>query len=245
MRDHGASTAGLVLGCDLVTATQLANEAKAEHYTVVSGVDTINGIGVTDIRTVAGVVRIVDMRYLPAGTALLLNIGALSIVEQPFDNGGFVWFPIGREAGSTVEMLQGALGLDYGYEGCHGILHNIATGYTPYKGTKVFIANPVVETTESLPELSGVALAPVQAGVATEALGFEYYGDPTADPELTYQWKIGNSAAGAFTDIEGATEATYTPTVEQVGKYIRVEVTASGTANGTIKSNARKVAAAE
>lgn len=245
MADNGAPTTGLVLGCDDITATQLAIEAKAEHYEVVTGLANINGIAVTEIHTVRGVVRIVNLRFLPEGTALLLNIPALSIVEQPFQNGGFVWFPIGRQAGSEVEMLQGAWGLDYGYEGLHGKITGIATGYTPYKGTKVFIANQSVETTEVGATLDKAILGAAQVGVATSALGLEYNTAPASDPTLAYQWKIGTSAAGLFQDIEGATNATYTPQEAQKGLYLKCEVTATGSAVGRVLTNARKITAAE
>lgn len=245
MADNGAPTTGLVLGCDDITATQLAIEAKAEHYEVVTGLSTIGGIAVTEIHTVRGVVRLVNLRFLPEGTALLLNIPALSIVEQPFQNGGFVWFPIGRQAGSEVEMLQGAWGLDYGYEGLHGMITGIATGYTPYKGTKVFIANASVETTEVGSTLDKAVLGAAKVNNATGALGLTYNVEPAEPATLTYQWKIGNSAAGLFQDIEGATNATYTPQEAQKGLYLKCEVTASGSATGTVETNAKKIAAAE
>jgi len=76
-------------------------------------------------------------------------------------------------------------------------------------------------------------------------LTITYRGIPTNDPTLAYQWKIANSANGAYTNIEGATFATYTPTVADVDKFIKCEVTASGTAVGKVLSNAKKVVAAE
>ena len=42
---------------------------------------------------------------------------------------------------------------------------------------------------------------------------------------VKYQWQVGDSADGTFTDIENATEATYTLTSAEVGKYIHVIVT--------------------
>lgn len=243
--DNGGSTYGLVLGCDTVTATQLAIEAKSERFEVITGHDSINGIAVTDIRTIKGVVRVVELRYLPEGTALVLNIGAIGIVEQPDHNGNWYMLPLGRVGGGIRYHIQGSCGLDHGIEAMHGKITGIATGYTPFRGSKVYIANNPVPTTEVVPSISGASLAAAQVGVATDALTVEYTGVPTADPTLEYQWQVGNSTIGIFNDIEGATEATYTPTEEQEGKFIRCEITASGTAEGTVKSNSRKVAAAE
>lgn len=243
--DNGGVSTGLVLGCDTVTATQLSIEAKAEHFEVVTGLSTINGIAVTQIYTLKGTVSLVELRYLPAGTALLLNIPAISIVEQPFENGNWTWFDIGRQAGSRVEMLQGACGLDYGAEMVHGKLVNIAQGYTPYKGTKVYLANAAVPTTEVMAEITGATLASAQVGAATGDLTLEYTGVPTSDPTLTYQWEIGKSAIGVFKAIDGATEATYTPAEEDLGMFVRCVVTAADTATGTVTSNSKKVIAAE
>lgn len=242
--DNGGISTGLILGCNTVTATQLAIEAKAEHFEVVTGLSTINGIAVTQIHTIKGVISLVELRYLPEGTALVLNVGALSIVEQPFENGNWTWFEIGRQAGSRVEMLQGACGLDYGAEMAHGMITGIANGYTPYKGTKVYVANSAVPTVDSLPEISGAALASAQVG-AESALTVEYTGDPAEAATLTYQWERGKSAIGIFTAIDSATAATYTPVEDDLGMFVRCRVTASGSATGTVTSNSKKVVAAE
>lgn len=241
--DNGGSTYGLVLGCDTVTATQLAIEAKAERFEVTTGIADINGIAVTVIKTIKGTVTLVEMRYLPEGTAFLLNVPMLSLVEQPTKFGNYYWTNMGRTGLGRKEMFYAAFGLDYGAEMAHGKITGIAAGFTPYKGTKVFVSNPAVPTTEVAASMSGVTLASATVGEATPALAVEYTGIPTSDPALTYQWQIGKSAIGMFSDIEGATEATYTPAEEDAGKYVRCVVTAAETATGTVTSNAKKVAA--
>ena len=54
-----------------------------------------------------------------------------------------------------------------------------------------------------------------------------FNGSPT--PTITYQWKSCDDPAdlGSCTNISGATSATYTPTISELGKYIVVEATAS------------------
>jgi hypothetical protein len=58
------------------------------------------------------------------------------------------------------------------------------------------------------------------------------FSDPSALPGLKdYQWQIGTSASGPWTDITGATSATYTinpVTGGDIGKYYRVLVAAQG-----------------
>lgn len=53
---------------------------------------------------------------------------------------------------------------------------------------------------------------------------------------VTYQWQYANSSASydsAYTDIPGATEATYTVDAAYAGKYLRVKVTSENTVSST------------
>lgn len=93
-------------------------------------------------------------------------------------------------------------------------------------------------------KISNVTLGTPTQGTATDALTIEYTATPASSATLAYQWQIGNSANGTFEDIATATSATYTPAAGDVGKFIRVSVTASGSATGTVISNAKKVVAA-
>jgi uncharacterized repeat protein (TIGR02543 family) len=54
-----------------------------------------------------------------------------------------------------------------------------------------------------------------------------FNGSPT--PTVTYQWKscVDPADLGSCTDISGATSATYTPTISELGLYIVVDVTAT------------------
>ena len=45
---------------------------------------------------------------------------------------------------------------------------------------------------------------------------------------VSYQWKRGDSAAAAGTNIPGAVAQTYTPSADDVGKYLKVSVTRTG-----------------
>jgi hypothetical protein len=53
---------------------------------------------------------------------------------------------------------------------------------------------------------------------------------------VSYQWQICNSPDGTYANIIGATTNKYTPTVDNVGKYIRVVVTGTGNYTGTVTS---------
>ena len=52
--------------------------------------------------------------------------------------------------------------------------------------------------------------------------------------DYTYQWQSGESADGPFTDIQDATESTYTLISKEVGKYIRVVLTPNGDIYGGV-----------
>ena len=57
---------------------------------------------------------------------------------------------------------------------------------------------------------------------------------------VTYQWQYANSSSSydsAYTDIPGATEATYTVHAAYAGKYLRVKVTSENTVSSTQKKS--------
>lgn len=57
---------------------------------------------------------------------------------------------------------------------------------------------------------------------------------------MTYQWQYANSSSSydsAYTDIPGATKATYTVDAAYAGKYLRVKVTSENTVSSTQKKS--------
>ena len=239
IREAGGVTTGLVLWADTITKFQLCAEAKANNVTPQDALDPVSGINVTTLVTPAGTIRIVEGRYLPTGTALLLNLSVIAPVEQMTPGkGNFFYEELGRVGAGVQGQIFGQVGLDYGAEFYHAKLTNIKDSYTrPHRGIAVYASN-VIPTTDVLPQISSVVLDTPQVG---EDLSYtaSYTGDPTSDPTLTAKLYIGNNPIGAYTEQE-ATDVTEA----MVGKYAKVEVTASGTATGTVMSNAKKVIAA-
>jgi uncharacterized repeat protein (TIGR02543 family) len=84
---------------------------------------------------------------------------------------------------------------------------------TPVQSSAPTLANPGQPTGN-----------PYVGSILTSNVSFN--GSPT--PTTTYQWKSCDDPAdlGSCTDISGATSATYTPTISELGKYIVVEATA-------------------
>jgi len=138
--------------------------------------------------------------------------------------------------------------LEFGTNGSEGAFYwkGKHVGYVAGAGVngvtemKIVIAPSTKPTIK--PTLIGAVLNTLSEGSASSALELSYSGTPAEVPVLTYQWKIATTLDGTYADITGATGATYTPTSGDVGKYIKVAVTASGGADGTVLSNAQEVA---
>ena len=64
-----------------------------------------------------------------------------------------------------------------------------------------------------------------------------------ADPDgsvsvVSWRWARGNTATGSFSNISGATSASYTPVAEDVGKYLRATVTYKDAESTTVNKTA-------
>jgi hypothetical protein len=65
----------------------------------------------------------------------------------------------------------------------------------------------------------------------------QYLGSvPSPAPALSYQWMVSSSASGTYTDIPGAIAPSYVIPEGSIGKYLKVRVTASGSAGGSADS---------
>jgi hypothetical protein len=57
-----------------------------------------------------------------------------------------------------------------------------------------------------------------------------------SDSDVSYQWKRADSQSGTFENISGATSGGYTPTIEDTGKYLRVEAKNKDTPKGVLSN---------
>lgn len=93
------------------------------------------------------------------------------------------------------------------------------------------------------PTLTGVTIT--GAAKVGEVLGIDAaYSSGTPSPNLSYQWKRSNTAGGTYADIDGAVYPNYTPAVDDIGKFLKASVTASGSATGSVTSSATTAVAA-
>ncbi|MBO5969029.1 MAG: DUF5309 family protein [Clostridia bacterium] len=130
IRNQGGSTEGLVLWCDSVTKFQISAEAAANNYNVYNSHHNVHGINITRIETPMGDVDICLGRYLPVGTAMLLNFGVIAPVEQPHPRkGNFYLEKMGKTGFKDKYSILGQVGLDHGPEWMHGKFTNIKATY--------------------------------------------------------------------------------------------------------------------
>jgi len=54
----------------------------------------------------------------------------------------------------------------------------------------------------------------------------------------SYQWSRSTESGGTYTDITGATTSTYTPVAGDIGYYLKVTATGTGSYSGTVTSDA-------
>jgi len=237
---------GLVLWVDPVSLFQLNADAEQNGNTIVPASRTINGISISTLLTPLGEVGVYLGEFLPKGTVMLWNPAVVAPVEQPHpEKGNFFLEELAKIGAGSKYQIFGQIGLDHGPEWWHGKIVNISPNFEkPKVGKAIYTIDPI-EVTEVLPEIEKVELTGTPTvGVETEQLVIKFIGQPLTDPTLAYQWKISNSANGTFVDIDDATSATYIPSEGDEGKFIKCLVTASGSALGSVLSNAKKVAPA-
>lgn len=138
-----APTDGLCLWCDATTLFQVNADAVQNGLTVVPAAREINGIALSSVVTPIGVVYLYLGEYLPAGTALLLNLSVLAPVFQPVPGkGNFFLEAVAKTGAGERYQLFGQIGLDHGPEWYHGKFTGIAQSFTaPKYSRSVFIAN--------------------------------------------------------------------------------------------------------
>ena len=92
---------------------------------------------------------------------------------------------------------------------------------------------------EGSPATNGVHVGDTLKTKVRKKDGSNYHYIDRTD-NVTYQWQYANSSLSydsAYTDIPGATEATYTVDAAYAGKYLRVKVTSENTVSSTQKKS--------
>ena len=142
---QNADTDGLVLLCDSITLKQLNADAVAQGTLVPEANRELGGIAMKAIMTPLGIVYLALGKYLPSGTALLLNVAAIAPVHQlvPGKGGNFFYEELAKTGAGTKGQIFGQIGLDYGMEWMHAKFTGIATTFTAPEAKKVQVVGGI------------------------------------------------------------------------------------------------------
>lgn len=128
MAGNNADMNGLVIMCGDVTKAQITNNFSKLPGFLLPNSRQVGGLAIDQIITPSGTVGLMTHRMVPEGTALIVNMSVLQIVEMPIPGkGNFFWEPLAKTGAGDKGQLFGTAGLDYGPEWYHGKITNIAT----------------------------------------------------------------------------------------------------------------------
>lgn len=128
MAVNNADMNGLVIMCGDVTKAQITNNFSKLPGFLLPNSRQVGGLAIDQIITPSGTVGLMTHRMVPEGTALIVNMSVLQIVEMPIPGkGNFFWEPLAKTGAGDKGQLFGTAGLDYGPEWYHGKITNIAT----------------------------------------------------------------------------------------------------------------------
>ena len=252
--DGYAPSSGLALWCDSTTMMQINADAAANGLTIVPAAREVNGIQLSSLITPLGEVYLYLGQYLPAGTALLLDLDVIAPVIQPVPGkGNFFLEELSRTGAGAKYMLFGQIGLDHGPEWYHAKITGIRGEFIAPKGKNVYVVGGSVGTVDTKAVLSEAKLNKTKVAASnteTVACSTLIY-DPAAPASggsVSYLWQIRAKTGTSWTDLTGSYSGYNTATLQvkaaDAQKHYRCKATASGTATGVAYSNECTVNAA-
>lgn len=250
--EANAPNEGLVLWCDTTTLFQINADAAQNNLTVVPAGRDVNGIKLSYVVTPLGTVFLREGRFLPAGTALLLNLRVLAPVEQPVPKkGNFFLDQLAKVGAGEKYQIFGQIGLDHGPEWCHAKLTNLSTSFEAPKGKAVYVTGGAVGSVATTAVLTEAKLnkSTVEASNTAQVVAQTLVYDPAlpaSAPTVAYLWQVRAANGTTWTDLTssytGYNTNTLTVKAADAGKHYRCKVTATGTATGTVYSDECTVA---
>ena len=165
-----------------------------------------------------------DTRTIPENTAAGQNIGAPYTATDP-DNGDTLTYTLeGTDAGSfeivsNNGQIKTKAGVIYDYEAAKNS-YEVTVKADDYNGGTDTI-DVTIDIT-NVDEAGTVTFNPTppKAGTLLTATLTDLDGNVSGD---TWEWLAADSATGTLTAITGATSNTYTPTVDDVGKFLKAK----------------------
>ena len=102
-------------------------------------------------------------------------------------------------------------------------------------------ATKVVKIIRDVPSLVSAEIDGTPKVGEESSLKIKLDGVPTGDVSYTYKWQKADSEDGPYSDISGATNATYQPSSNDEGKWICCIVTATANAKGETTTDPKQV----
>lgn len=245
---------GLALWCDATTLFQINADAVSNGLTIVPASREMNGIKLSSVMTPLGEVFIYLGECLPSGTALLLNLEAISPVYQPVPGkGNFFLEQLAKTGAGEKYQLFGQIGLDHGPEWFHGKFTGLSTEFVaPEYSKKVFVVGGPVASVAADAQATGATLDKTTIAAAdggeVKVASVAYNIVPAEAATLAYVWQIRAKTGTVWTDLTSAYTGYNTDTLTVKGadaeKHYRCKVTATGTATGIVYTNECTMAAA-
>ena len=162
-------------------------------------------------------------------TASATNIGA-AVAATDIDNDTLVYGLTGTDASSfsidsTSGQLKTSASLDFETDSSYSVSVTVHDGKDAIGGddTTVDATIAVTISVNNVDDAGTVTLpSTFTGGTAATASVTDPDGTVSGD---SWRWARGNTATGSFSNIIGATSATYTPVAADVGEYLRAAVT--------------------
>ena len=190
------------------------------HGVILSAATSVITTPLTAIAAISGTKAVGSI--LTAG--VLTPAGTASYQWQTATTSGGVYSNIAGATASTYTLVAGDTG---------DFIKVVATGTGNYTGSVTSAATTVI--TAPLTAIAAITGTTTVGSILTAGAR------TPAAATVTYQWQNATTSAGVYTNIAGATGATYTLVVGDQTKFIKVVVTGSGSYTGTVTSAATTV----
>ena len=171
------------------------------------------------------------MRSLPENPTTVTNVG-VAVAASDSDSGDTLTYALksGGDSGSftivsTSGQIQTKTNVTYDFESAkktYTVTVTVQDGKDTAGGTSITIdatiAVTITLTNEDEPGTVGIS--------GTQSGGSTLTASVTSDPDgavsnVTWQWARGGAATGSFSNISGATSASYTTVSDDVNQYLR------------------------
>ena len=130
VNDNGGDSYNLVTLLNGNQMLQVQKNAIENGLQVLTSGETQNGINITKIITPYGDIRLALGRYIPEGTAILINPTVMAPVYQNVPGkGNFYLEELAKTGAGTRYMIFGQAGLDYGPEWYHAKITGLKTTF--------------------------------------------------------------------------------------------------------------------